>query len=165
MNVVKSILAKAEKFHSPLRVVLLLIFLAFCQPVFAQVTPEVERQATGIFDSVMSPFCPGRTLSGCPSGDAIALRKEILLWLSQGQTRDEIVMILENRYGKAIYGAPKAEGFGLAAWIIPMGFVLLGTLVIAVFFSRKNKLETEEFEPSEELLERVEEELKQRMEN
>lgn len=51
---------------------------------------EVERQAEALSRSLMSPFCPGRTLSACPSPNAHAWRDDIRKWVREGVPANEI---------------------------------------------------------------------------
>jgi cytochrome c-type biogenesis protein CcmH/NrfF len=80
---------------------------------------------------LMSPYCPGRTLSACPSPQAAELRQWILLQAAAGQTREEIETSLHEQFGDEILSAPKAEGWGLSAYVVPaLGFLLGGGLVV-----------------------------------
>jgi len=85
---------------------------------------------------VMSPYCPGRTLSACPSEQAAELRQWILLQEAAGATREEVLSALEARFGEQIRSAPKASGWGLAAWALPGGAVLIGGLLVVVVLRR-----------------------------
>ncbi len=80
---------------------------------------------------LMSPYCPGRTLSSCPSPQAAELVQWMVLQEAAGSTREEIVAILVERFGEDILGAPPARGITLWAYILPiLGFVIGGGLVI-----------------------------------
>ncbi len=79
---------------------------------------------------LMSPFCPGRTLAACPSPQAGELRQWILLQAVAGRSRDDIEQSLYDRYGDEILSAPRAEGWGLSAYVVPgLAFVIGGGLV------------------------------------
>ena len=76
---------------------------------------------------LMSPFCPGRTLAACPSGEADQLRQWILLQAAAGQSREQLEADLLERFGDSILSAPRAEGvFGVSAYVIPIAGFLLG---------------------------------------
>src|SRR5262249_46943456 len=79
------------------------------------------RWAYDLANDLMSPFCPGRSLADCPSPDAASLRMWILVQAAAGRTRDDVEQELYARYGEVIRAAPKAEGWGLAAYWIPAG--------------------------------------------
>lgn len=58
---------------------------------------EQMRRASALFDSTLSPFCPGRTLNSCPSGKATAWREDIRAWVAEGLTDREILARLQAR--------------------------------------------------------------------
>mgnify|MGYP000511708686 CR=1 FL=1 len=78
---------------------------------------DVRTQA--ISDSVMSPYCPGRTLSACPSDQARILRSKIFGWLKDGTSDEAVYSQLKSLFGQEIEGAPEAKGFGLVGWVMP----------------------------------------------
>lgn len=81
---------------------------------------------------LMSPFCPGRTLAACPSPQADQLRQWILFQAAAGQSREAIEKILFERYGDVLRSTPKAEGgWGISAYVIPIGGFLLGGPLVA----------------------------------
>jgi cytochrome c-type biogenesis protein CcmH/NrfF len=84
----------------------------------------------------MSPFCPGRTLAACTSGQATELRQWILLQEAAGASREEVVGILEQRFGDVIRSRPEARGWGLAAWLLPAAAAILGGGVVAFALRR-----------------------------
>ena len=66
-----------------------MIVLMLALPAFAQIADR-EKVASEISSSILSPFCPGRVLSDCPSTDAGKLKHQIRERLYQGQTREEV---------------------------------------------------------------------------
>lgn len=85
---------------------------------------------------LMSPFCPGRTLAACPSDKAAELRQWILIQEAAGATREEVVSALEARYGEVIRSSPEAEGWGLAAWLLPGAALLAGAVGVFAVLRR-----------------------------
>lgn len=82
---------------------------------------------------LMSPFCPGRTLSSCPSPQAAELVQWIVTQEAAGATKEEVLEILIEKWGEEILGAPPAKGITLWAYIFPiLGFVLLGGVAFGV---------------------------------
>lgn len=53
---------------------------------------------------LMSPYCPGRTIASCPSGQARKLEEEILHDAQAGKSRDQIEEALVERFGPEIQG-------------------------------------------------------------
>lgn len=79
-----------------------------------------EDVANDISNEIMSPFCDGVTLHDCPSQEALDLRDRIEAWVSQGQSRTQIMRHLEQEFGAGIRGAPPTEGAGFVAWLPPL---------------------------------------------
>jgi len=88
--------------------------------------PECDRQAESIARSVMSPFCPGRTLSSCPN--AAEWRADIRRWVAEGVDAPEIRKRLAARVpNQDLTGAPPNR----LGWVLPMalGTSALGLLI------------------------------------
>ena len=85
-----------------------------------------ETRALRIYNSLMSPFCPGLTVASCPSPGAEEMRLEVRRRLGAGEGEPTIVAALVATYGAEILGAPPAKRWGLALWIPPALALLLG---------------------------------------
>ena len=101
-----------------------------------------EKLSQEISSTIMSPYCPGRTLSACPSTKALELRKKIKGKAIQGQGRQEILSWLDDTYGDSILAAPKAGVARLLAWTVPVIFVLVG-LGLSILKARSLKRQPE----------------------
>ena len=97
---------------------------ASAQAVDARYSQQIERDARVLFGEILSPYCPGITLTSCPSEGAFLLKDSIKAELAAGRTPNEIMRGLENRFGPAIHARPPTSGFGLLAWVGP--FLLIG---------------------------------------
>ena len=91
---------------------------------------EEETWGYALAHELMSPYCPGRTLSACTSDQAAELRQWILLQEAAGASEEEVVSVLEQRFGDVIRSSPEAEGWGLAAWLLPGAVLLIGALAV-----------------------------------
>jgi hypothetical protein len=82
----------------------------------------------------MSPFCPGRTLSDCPSSYAAEWRQDIRVWIAEGLSTEEIRKRLEQRLpeGAELSGAPDT-GLG---WALPVGLSLGAVLLVGIILRR-----------------------------
>lgn len=90
-----------------------------------------------LYNGLMSPYCPGRTLMDCPSEQAAQLRDWIAAQEAAGVPRAQVEEDLYRRYGDVILQAPRAEGFGLAAYVIPTLLVAVGAAVVWLFLRRQ----------------------------
>ena len=80
---------------------------------------------------------------GAECGGAPHTRQEILAFLQQGKSRQEIVDMFIQRHGGAhVLGAPPDRGFNRLAWALPYGLGVAGAGVLAYSawrFSRRGK--------------------------
>lgn len=91
---------------------------------------ERDRQAEAIARTIMSPFCPGRTVSACPN--AGPWREDIRRWVGEGVAADEIKRRLAERVPEHnLAGVPKNR----LGWVLPTGLAL-GAVGILVFLLR-----------------------------
>jgi cytochrome c-type biogenesis protein CcmH/NrfF len=94
------------------------------------------RRARALADELMSPFCPGRTLSDCPSPNASAVREEIRAWIHQGQSDDQIRATLRTRFGPALVGEPESAWGKAAPLAVIAGVAVLFALGIRRVIAR-----------------------------
>jgi len=106
--------------------------LALAGPAGAQtgakdeLSTEDMRRASGLFDSTMSPFCPGRTLNSCPSGKATAWRDDIRAWVAEGLSNEQILARLQARVPDfQLEGTPPTDW----SWAGPL--VVMAVLTVA----------------------------------
>ncbi len=88
---------------------------------------------------LMSPFCPGRTIADCSSPQAESLRMWLIVQEASGRSREDVEAELFERYGDVLRSAPRATGFGLAAYVFPVIAFLAGGVVVAVFLRRQTR--------------------------
>jgi cytochrome c-type biogenesis protein CcmH/NrfF len=127
---------------------------------------EPEGWAYDLANQIMSPYCPGRTLAECPSPQADTLRMWLMVQEAAGRDRAEVEAELIERFGDAILAAPRPEGFGLAAYLVPVLVFLVGGVLVGVVlwrFTRVQPLPAAGVRPGEpldpELERQVDEEL------
>lgn len=83
-------------------------------------------RAQNLYRTVMSPFCPGRTLDDCPSPYAGEWRRDIRKWVQEGVSSEEIrKRLLARAPDKDLTGTPST------AWdaVLPIS-VTLGALLL-----------------------------------
>lgn len=115
----------------------LAFFIAAQNILAAELSPAQDSLAREIFGQVMSPYCPGRLLQDCPSGQAQELREKIKAELVAGKNKADVMSGLLAVYGDEVRAAPTAQGFGLVAWIMPGVFLLTGLLALCVWLLKR----------------------------
>ena len=137
-----------------LRVVLVASTLLLATSALAQ----PEQRAMQIERTLMSPFCPGKTLHGCPSPRAAEWRADIRKWIDEGASGKEIHDRLQARVpGFDLSGRPA----GNADWAIPVGAAAVATFVLLAVVRRWRTREEDPTEASapDEYDDRLDEEL------
>ncbi len=86
---------------------------------------------------LMSPYCPGRALPDCPSPQASELREWIIVQEREGRSQGDVMAQLLARFGEGLLQKPRARGFGLTAYGMPIAGVLVGGILLFVFFRRQ----------------------------
>lgn len=87
--------------------------------------PDARPSPDDVYNRVMSPYCPGLTLSECPSSKAADLRERISSRLAAGATNAEIDSWLRREYGETIVSKPEAIGWVIPAFLIALGAGLM----------------------------------------
>jgi cytochrome c-type biogenesis protein CcmH/NrfF len=85
--------------------------------------PDPDQVLSELSNGLMSPYCPGRTIAACPSGQARKLEDHILEEAKAGKSSAEIRQELVQRFGPEIVGdAPQPA--------ILWGALLVGALAL-----------------------------------
>ncbi len=95
--------------------------------------------AYDLMNELLSPYCPGRLLSDCPSPQAQTLRMWLIVQEAAGRPRAEVEAEVVARYGESVLGAPRAEGIGIAAYVMPAVAVLAGGGLLFWFLRRQTR--------------------------
>jgi cytochrome c-type biogenesis protein CcmH len=101
-------------------------------------TGAADPQATlpDLEDEVMCPIC-GVPLGQAPDApQAERQRAFIRRLIAQGQDKEEIKDALVAEFGPEVLAVPEAEGFGLAAWVVPGLGILAAALAIGFGLAR-----------------------------
>jgi len=78
---------------------------------------------------------PGGEFSGpCPA--AKAMLQEIDQRGDKGETDEQIIQAFVKQFGSTVYAEPPKSGFSLVAWVMPTGYLVLGTLLVILVISR-----------------------------
>ena len=115
----------------------LVLLLGFAWALPAAGADERSGWGYRLSKEIMSPYCPGRSLSDCPSPQAGELREWIVEQENAGVSRDEVEEELLRVFGDQLLQAPRAEGMGLVAYLIPAAAFAAGGVLVALFLRRQ----------------------------
>jgi cytochrome c-type biogenesis protein CcmH len=99
-------------------------------------TPEQEQIVKSAESKLIAPCCFRGTLAEHESETATKLRKEVRDLAAGGANEQEILDHFLEKYGERILAAPRARGFNLLAYVIPVAALAFGGIVVLLFFRR-----------------------------
>jgi cytochrome c-type biogenesis protein CcmH len=106
---------------------------------------ELDRVTNEVSSLMRCPVCQGLSVADSPTPSAVAMKEEVRRYLAAGYTQPQILTYFEQSYGEFIRLEPKAKGFNLLVWILPIAGLIAGVVVIM----RRVKRPTPAEDPSE----------------
>jgi cytochrome c-type biogenesis protein CcmH/NrfF len=118
---------------------LVVVVLTIASPAAAAACPRTSLGA--IESEVMCLQCGVPLDVAENSPDANRERAYIQQLVAQCKSKSEIKAALVSQYGDRVLAAPKAKGFGLAAYVVPIGgfLVALGVVTLAALRWRRRR--------------------------
>ena len=108
---------------------LLLVALAALALAAPALASERHPTLSELEGEVMCPVCH-ETLDMSTSPIADRIRAFIKRRIAAGDTKSEIKQRLVANFGEGILAAPPRRGFGLLAWLLPLGGALAGAAAL-----------------------------------
>jgi cytochrome c-type biogenesis protein CcmH len=116
------------------------LLLSSAGPAFAQVarvdSVELESRTSAVASQLRCPVCQGLSIQDSPSELAVQMRGVVRDQLGAGKTPDEVKAYFVDKYGEWILLEPKAQGFNILIYLLPIAAVLAGIAVIAMAVKR-----------------------------
>jgi len=131
--------------------IMILVFAATAPVLFAQTdssqtaAPAVRAKAPRVVSyeevqriagKVMAPCCWAETADVHQSQAAEDVKEYIRAGLAKGWTEQQILDGLVGRYGERILAKPRARGFNLMVWILPVVAFLFGGWGLATYLRK-----------------------------
>ncbi|TNF71770.1 MAG: cytochrome c-type biogenesis protein CcmH [Acidobacteria bacterium] len=91
---------------------------------------ELERVTNEVSSLMRCPVCQGLSVADSPTPSAVAMKEEVRQFLAAGYTETQILTYFEQSYGEFIRLEPKAKGFNLLVWILPIAGLLAGLALV-----------------------------------
>lgn len=130
-----------------MRWILTVIFLLGAVPGFAvqpdEILPDaaLEARARSISALIRCPVCQGETIDDSNASIARDLRLVVRERLVAGDSDDQVVDYLLNRYGEFILFRPRAQGVNLVLWVAGPAALTLGLLGAGLYIRRRRGAE------------------------
>jgi cytochrome c-type biogenesis protein CcmH len=92
--------------------------------------PAEETEAQQLFHALRCVVCAGESLAESNAALAVQMRQEIRRRIGAGESADAVLQYFQTQYGDAILMRPPVATRTLPLWLAPLGFLLLGLLLI-----------------------------------
>lgn len=117
----------------------------FSWPAFAAVEyrdfkqPEQEQTYQSLISELRCLVCQNQTIADSNAELAKDLRREVYEMLQKGQTKQQIVDFMTQRYGDFVLYKPAFKLKTGLLWLGPGLFLLIGLIMVIVVVRSKNK--------------------------
>ena len=99
---------------------------------------ELHRRTEELTSRMRCPVCQGHAIVDSPAEAARNMKSQVRAMIAAGFSEDQILRYFEAAYGEFIRLMPRASGFNLLVWLIPLVGAALGLIGILVFFRRRS---------------------------
>ena len=97
---------------------------------------QLDRDVRAVAAELRCPVCQGLSLADSPSELSQEMKDVIRAQLAEGKSPEEVKAYFVSKYGEWILMEPKAEGFNLAVYVLPV-LALLGGGAFVFFTARR----------------------------
>jgi len=112
--------------------------------------PVLEAKVMRIAEELRCLVCQNETIAASHADLAVDLRKQIRQKLQQGQSEQQILDFMVQRYGDFVLYRPPMKPQTLLLWWGPALLLLGGLLVLVLVLRRRARLPDERFEPDQD---------------
>jgi cytochrome c-type biogenesis protein CcmH len=111
--------------------------------------PVLEKKMMRIAAELRCLVCQNETIAASHADLGADLRELVRRMLKDGQSEEQIVRYMTDRYGDFVLYRPPMKGTTLLLWFGPAVLLVGGLAVLVVVLRRRNRLGDDRFEPDE----------------
>ena len=98
--------------------------------------PALEAEARQIETEVIAPCCWSQQVSVHQSPAADQMRADIRAMLADGRSHDQVLDAFVAEYGERILAVPRARGYKLSLYVLPVVLLVASALVLGLIVKR-----------------------------
>jgi len=99
--------------------------------------PEQQEAYESLTSELRCLVCQNQTIADSNADLAADLRRQVYEMLEKGQSKDEVLKFMTERYGDFVLYNPPFKVKTLLLWLGPVLFFLIGALFVIVLIRRK----------------------------
>ena len=112
--------------------------------------PAVEARMLRLTSELRCLVCQNQTVADSHAGLAEDLRAEVRALIRKGQSDEQIVKYMTDRYGDFVLYRPPVKGSTALLWFGPAALLLGGCVALVLVLRRRARLPDDQFEPDQE---------------
>ncbi len=113
--------------------------------------PALEARARVISKQLRCLVCRNENIDDSNAGLAKDIRLLVRERLTKGDTNDQVVAYIVNRYGEYVLLKPTLKGANIILWLAGPALLLISLLIAVLYMRRRsNAAETEALSPQEQ---------------
>ncbi len=130
--------------------VALLSFGAFAKDAPPAATdPAIEARMLTIAGELRCLVCQNQTIADSHAGLAEDLREEVRVMLRKGETDEQIIKYMTDRYGDFVLYRPPVKPTTMLLWFGPAALLVGGSAALLLVLRRRSRMPDDRFEPDE----------------
>lgn len=115
---------------------------------------------------IMAPCCYGAPVGDHDSDAAKQVKAQIAQLLTEGKTSDEVLDMYVAIYGERILAQPRAQGFNVLAYVMPILILVIGGLLVIYVINQMTAPRPQAAQPSrqsysDEFFQKIEREMEE----
>ena len=114
--------------------------------------PALEARVMAISEELRCLVCQNETIAASHADLAIDLRKQIRIKLTQGQSQQQILDFMVERYGDFVLYRPPLKATTVLLWVGPFALLAIAAMVLVLNIRRRRLAEQPKALSPEEIL-------------
>ncbi|CAB3800575.1 hypothetical protein LMG28614_05218 [Paraburkholderia ultramafica] len=111
--------------------------------------PAIEARMSHIAIELRCLVCQNQTIADSNADLAKDLRQQIRTMLYQGESEEQILQYMTDRYGDFVLYRPPVKAATLLLWFGPAALLVGGLLTLILVLLRRARMSDDRFEPDE----------------
>jgi cytochrome c-type biogenesis protein CcmH len=101
------------------------------------VNPEQQEAYESLTSELRCLVCQNQTIADSNADLASDLRRQVYEMLQKGQSKEDIIKFMTERYGDFVLYNPPFKSKTVLLWFGPVLFILIGVIFVALLIRRK----------------------------
>lgn len=112
--------------------------------------PALEKRLVQIASELRCLVCQNQTIADSHAELAVDLRNQVREMLKKGQSREQIIQYMTDRYGDFVLYRPPLKESTALLWFGPALLMVGGLVILTLVLRRRAKMAPDQFEPDDD---------------